>query len=151
MNAGRKCRSIELALDNVLRTPLVEAEDFVVKVKAGDDEVEAVGHAYATLRIDLDMRVEIDIAERTVHSARQTVLVLVPIFAVADASGGSVSCLAAIETWHHWCSLGQSSILIRATKVAPPFPSGPKHKSFPVRHAHRIPGKRRDEIGIMQS
>jgi hypothetical protein len=57
-----------------LRAALVEAEDFVIKVEAGGDEAEAVA-----LRIDLDVGVEVDVAERTVDSSRRAILILVAL------------------------------------------------------------------------
>ena len=69
-NAGRERRLIVLALDHVLRAALVEAENFVVEVEAREDHAHAVAHADDALGVDLDVRVEVDVAQRVLHAAR---------------------------------------------------------------------------------
>src|SRR5579862_5825517 len=77
--AGRHGRLIILTLDQVLRGALIEAEYGVVQIQPVHDEGEPTAQPNAALRIHLEVRIKIDVAQGAVDPAGRAVRVLVPI------------------------------------------------------------------------
>jgi hypothetical protein len=55
---------------------LIEAEDFIVEVEPIHNEVQPVSKADATLRIELDVRIEIDGVEPSVRRSEHCLLLM---------------------------------------------------------------------------
>ena len=67
--AERVSGLVVLALDHVWLAAVIEAEDLVVEVESGDDQLEPVAKLPATLRVDLGVVVEVDVPERPLDAA----------------------------------------------------------------------------------
>jgi hypothetical protein len=75
----RDCGAVILALNGKLLAPLIEAKDLVVQVEEGAYKVNtvAVGQAVADLRINLRVRIVVDISIGTMYSSRGNTLEIV--------------------------------------------------------------------------
>src|SRR6516225_3059703 len=89
-------RLVILALDGVLRAALIKPEHFVCQVQTGDNQLQSAIHADLCLRIDLEMRIEVDIAiwtfqpgdcERRPWLNRRTVRIQIRVVVLEDVSG----------------------------------------------------------------
>src|ERR1700680_4252966 len=56
-------RFVEFALSKILGAAVVEAEDLVVQIQTGGDRGEALSEINAALRVDLEVRVEVQVAK----------------------------------------------------------------------------------------
>ena len=68
---------------HLVGTSVVKSEDFVVQIQTVDNHGEALPHPNAALRVQLQVRVEVSVAEGTLYSKLRTVLVLVSVDAGA--------------------------------------------------------------------
>src|SRR3974390_648311 len=68
---------VELALDHVRTAAVVEAKDLVVGVEDVRDERKALLQAHTALHIDLQVAVQIGVAERPFYAAGRSVLILI--------------------------------------------------------------------------
>src|ERR1700676_2048008 len=77
--AARDCGAVILALNGKLLAPLIEAKNLIVQVEEGAYKVNtvAVGQAVAALRINLRVRIVVDISVGTMDSTRGNTLEIV--------------------------------------------------------------------------
>src|SRR4029077_16117165 len=68
---------VVFALVEILRAAIVEAEHFVVDVKAVHHKTEAVAQAEASWGVDFEVRVQVVVAERASNAAREAILELI--------------------------------------------------------------------------
>jgi len=69
----RDCRFVILALDHELRAAIVKTEDLIGEIETVGDESQPTGQSNAALRIDLEVGIEIVVAEGTTDSAHGSV------------------------------------------------------------------------------
>src|SRR5580704_5750711 len=79
----RVCRFIELALDQILAATVIKAEHLVVGIENVSDKGEALRQQHASLHIDLQVRIEVGVAVRTLETSwrrrgsTRTILILI--------------------------------------------------------------------------
>ena len=69
----RDCRLIVFALDHEFTAAIVKTEDLIGEIETVGDESQPTGQSNAALRIDLEVGIEIVVAEGTTDSARGSV------------------------------------------------------------------------------
>src|SRR5260370_2197712 len=126
-HAGGDGRLVKFALDHVLGAAVIEAEDLIIDVKSIHDRGQAVPHSHATLGIELEVCVEVVVAQRAGYAAISAVGEPVTsdirsVIRQADAHGDTATAVSRPDVPSMGCVPHQATI-IATLEHAPPRPT----------------------------